>query len=226
MRFLRHAGTVARKDLRVEWRTREILTTMAFFAAALVLVCSFAFVGKVPSVGDLAAGVLWIAIAFSATLGISRAFEREREAQTMRALLLAPADRGAIFLGKAIAIAISMLIVEVVVIALVGVLFAAPVLRYPVELALILVACTAGIAIVGSAFAGMLLGSRARSVLLAVVLYPVITPALIAGTEGTAALWTAQPALPTAWFCIKFLAVFDAIFLSVSLWAFEALVIE
>jgi heme exporter protein B len=225
VRYLRHAGTVARKDLRVEWRTREIFSTTAFFAAALVLVCSFAFVDRV-AVGHLAAGVLWIAVAFAATLGISRAFEREREASTMRALLLSPAERGAIYLGKAAAIAVSMLIVEVVVVVLVTILFGAPVDHHPVELALILVTCTIGIAIVGAAFAGMLLGSRSRGVLLPVVLYPVITPALIAGTMGTAAIWSTPAALPEAWFWIKFLVVFDAIFLSVSLWAFEALVIE
>jgi heme exporter protein CcmB len=228
-RFLAHAATVAWKDLRVELRTREILSTMVFFAVMIVLVCSFTFVEKVPSIGDLSSGILWIAVAFSGTLGLGRAFDREREGSTMRALLLAPAPRGAIFLGKAVGIVGYMLIVEAVVLPAVGVLFGTPLARHPLELLLVMVLCTLGFATVGSVFAGMLLRSRAREVLLPVILYPVLMPALIAGIKGTSVLWQPGPdasALPQAWFWIKFLLVFDAIFLTVALWAFESLVVE
>jgi heme exporter protein CcmB len=224
MSFLRHAALVAWKDLRIELRTREILSTTVFFAVMLVLVCSFAFVDKVPSIGDLASAVLWIAVAFAGTLGLGRAFDRELAGHTMRALLLAPAERGAIFLGKAAAVAVTMLLVEAVVVPLLGFLFAAPIERAPGLLIALLVLVTVGFAVVGSVFAGMLLPTRARDVLLAVTLYPVVTPALIAGIKGTAAVWTGV--LPEAVFWIKFLVVFDAIFLAVSLWSFESLVVE
>lgn len=224
--FLHHAFTVAWKDLRVELRTRELVYTMVFFAAMIVLVCSFTFVEKVPSVSDLSAGILWLAVAFSGTLGLSRAFDREREGNTMRALLLSPAPRGAIFLGKAIGIATFMLIVAVVVVALATLLFGAPVDRNPHALVALVVLAVVGFAVVGSVFAGMLLRVRAKEVLLAVILYPILMPALMAGTKGTAAAWGTAESLPEAWFWIKFLAVFDAIFLSVSLWAFESLVVE
>jgi heme exporter protein B len=226
MSFLRHAWAVAWKDLRVELRTREILYTMVFFAAMVVVVCSFAFVNRGPASGELAGGVLWIAVAFAGTLGVGRAFDREREGQTLRGLLLSPSERGAVFLGKAVGVTVYMLLCEVVVVPLLGILFAAPVGRHLGHLCLILTFATLGFAVVGSAFAGMLLRSRAREVLLAVTLFPVVTPALIAGSEGTGALWTTPAALPQAWFWIRFLAVFDAIFLAVSLWAFESLVIE
>jgi len=226
MAFLRHAAMVAWKDLRVELRTREILSTTVFFAVMLVLVCSFAFVEKVPSIADLASAVLWIAVAFAGTLGISRAFDRELHGNTMRALLLAPAERGAIFLGKTAGIVFSMLVVEAVVVPLLGVLFGAPVGNEPLLLVCLLVLVTIGFAVVGAVFAGMLLPTRARDVLLAVTLYPVATPALIAGIKGTAALWSPGDALPQTLFWIKFLVVFDAIFLAVSLWAFESLVVE
>jgi heme exporter protein B len=226
MRFLRHVAAVAWKDLRVELRTREILSTMVFFATMLVLICSFAFVDKVPSVGDMASGVLWIAVAFSGTIGLSRAFERELHGGTMRALLLSPADRGAVLLGKAVGVAVVMLIVEAVVVPLLGLLVGAPIEREPILLIVILLLATIGFAVVGSVFAGMLLPTRAREVLLAVVLFPVVTPALVAGIKGTAAIW-AEPALTDqAMFWIKFLLVFDALFLAVSLWAFEAVVVE
>lgn len=223
--FLRHTFTVAWKDLRVELRTRELVYTMVFFAAMIVLVCSFTFVEKVPSVADLSAGILWLAVAFSGTLGLSRAFDREREGNTMRALLLSPAPRGAIFLGKALGIAVFMLVVAAVVTGLATLLFGAPLGRNPHALAALVVLAIVGFAVVGSVFAGMLLKTRAKEVLLAVILYPILMPALMAGTKGTAAAWAAD-SLPEAWFWIKFLAVFDAIFLSVSLWAFESLVVE
>ena len=227
MPFLRHAAILAWKDLRVEFRTREIVYTMIFFAAMVVLIFSFAFSEGGEVLPSAAGGILWIAVTFSGTLGLGRAFDREREGDTMRALLLAPAERGAIFLGKALGIIIFMLIVEAIVVPLVALLFQAPVTRQPIELAALLVLATIGFATVGSVFSAMLLKSRAREVLLAVILYPIILPALIAGARGTAALWhDGPPDLPVAWFWIQFLAVFDAIFLAVALWAFESLVVE
>jgi heme exporter protein CcmB len=249
MAFLRHAALLAWKDLRVELRTREIIYFMLFFAAVVVLIFSFAFVAPggeelgggqantdlalaaaaaknraiLPS---MAGGILWVAVALSGTLGLSRAFEREREHDTMRALLMAPADRGAVFLGKALGIAVYMTLVEAAVVPLVALLFRAPVDSHPLELAALLVLATIGFATVGCVFAGMLMRSRAREVLLAVMLYPVIIPALIAGTKGTSAIWMDPPELGVAHFWIKFLAVFDAIFALTALWAFESLVVE
>ena len=91
---------MTRKDLLVEARTREILFTTVFFALACVLVFAFGFVKEGRPVPDAAAGILWIAIAFSGTLALGRAFERERHGETLRALLIAPIDRPALYLGK------------------------------------------------------------------------------------------------------------------------------
>lgn len=226
MTFLRHAALLAWKDLRVELRTREIVYMMLFFAAVVVLIFSFAFSQGGEVMPDASGGILWIAVTFSGTMGLSRAFEREREGDTMRGLLLSPSERGAVFLGKAMGIALFMILVEAVVVPMVGVLFRAPVTTRPLELLALLVLVTVGFAVVGSVFAGMLMRSRAREVLLAVILYPVVIPALIAGTKGTAALWQATPDLPVAHFWIKFLVVFDGIFIAVALWAFESLVVE
>jgi heme exporter protein CcmB len=250
MRFLRHAALLAWKDLRVEFRTREIIYFMLFFAAVVVLIFSFAFIapgsqelassapGDPPLAAaddggknrevlpSIAGGILWIAVAFSGTLGLSRAFEREREHDTMRALLMSPADRGAVFLGKALGIVVFMTLVEAAVVPLTGMLFRAPIDARPLELAALLLLATIGFATVGCVFAGMLMRSRAREVLLAVMLYPIVIPVLIAGTKGTAAIWAAPPELAVAHFWIKFLLVFDALFVMVALWAFESLVVE
>jgi len=227
--YLRHVSAIAWKDLRIEFRSREILYTMTFFAVMVVLIFSFAFLkenkdGNVVEVADIAPGFLWVAVLFAGTLGLSRAFDREREGDTMRGLLLSPIPRSAIFLGKAVAIATFMLVVEAVIVPLIWFFFAAPMFGEPLILVCTLLLGTAGIAIVGSVFAGMLLRTRSRDVLLPVVLYPILVPLLIAGIKSIGAMMHGAP--QESWFWINFLIVYDALFLVAALWTFESLVIE
>jgi len=224
--FLRQVSTLVGKDLRVEFRSREIIYTMAFFAAMVVLIFSFAFVKEGIAVGEVVPGILWAAIAFGGTLGLSRAFDREREADTMRALLMSPASRTAIFLSKAIGIAVFIVIVEIVVVPMVALLFDAKLFRDPHLLIATLLLGTFGFAVVGSVFAAMLLRTRSRDVLLPVTLYPILVPLLIAGTKSTSALLEPSPHYSAVYFWLQFLLVYDAIFVVVALGTFESLVIE
>src|SRR5581483_3354980 len=98
--FLKTALLVLRKDFAIEVKSLEVLTTTLFFAVSCVLIFAFAFVKEGQAPADIAAGILWIAIAFSGTLALGRTFERERYGETLRALLLAPAPRAALYLGK------------------------------------------------------------------------------------------------------------------------------
>lgn len=222
--FWRQTATLLWKDLQVEMRSREIVYTMAFFAAMVVLIFSFAFLKEADVVGDVAPGILWVSIAFAGTLGLSRAFDRERESDTMRGLLLAPASRTAIFLGKALSILVYMLVVEVVVVPMVAFLFEVPLLDHPFALISTMLAGSFGFAAVGTVFAAMLLRSRSRDVLLPVVLYPVLVPLLIACTRSTGALIDGD--LDSVWFLLRFIGLFDGVFVVVALWIFESLVIE
>ena len=222
--FWRQVGTLVWKDLRVEMRSREIVYTMAFFAAMVVLIFSFAFLKEADVVGDVAPGILWVSIAFAGTLGLSRGFDRERESDTMRGLLLAPASRTAIFLGKALSILVYMLLVEVVVVPMVAFLFEVPLFDHPLALTSTMLAGSFGFAAVGTVFAAMLLRSRSRDVLLPVVLYPVLVPLLIACTRSTGALIDGD--LDSVWFLLRFIGLFDGVFVVVALWIFESLVIE
>ncbi len=226
MRFLRQAGLMLWKDLVVEFRARDVLTAMVFFACMVVLVFSLAFVRDGRPVGDVAGGILWVSLAFSGALGLGRNFEREREADTLHGLLMSPADRGAILVGKALGVTVFMSVTAAVVAPLIAVLFDAPLGRDPLPLALLLLLGSFGFAIVGAIFGTLLLKARARDVLLAVILYPLTVPALIAGTVGTSALLDARPQPGRAWFWIQALSAFDLIFLVVALWAFEALTTE
>ena len=111
MALLPQALRVAHKDLKIELRSKEILFTMAFFAALLVVIYAFAFPRLPEIVRASAPGMLWVTLAFAGTIGLGRAFDRERENDTMRALLLAPIPRLAVFLGKAIAMTVLILAV-------------------------------------------------------------------------------------------------------------------
>ena len=226
MSILRHVGAVAWKDLQVELRSREIVYTMGLFAALIVVVDSFAFPNN-PELARVATpGMLWVAIAFAGTIGLGRAFDRERENDTMRALLLAPVPRLAVFLGKAIAIAVLVMVVAAVAAPLLALFLQAPLFAEPLILVLALALGAIGFAIVGTVFAATLLKVRSRDVLLPVVLYPLLVPMFVAGTKATAAITVADVNLGIAWYWITFLAVYDVVFLVLSLWVFESLVIE
>jgi heme exporter protein B len=223
---IRHAGAVAWKDLQVELRSREIVYTMAFFAALLVVVFVFVFPSDPRLVRVATPGMLWVAMAFAGTIGLGRAFDRERENDTMRALLLAPAPRLAVFLGKAVAIALLVLVVAVMCVPLLAAFLEAPLFAEPGPLALVLVLGALGFAVVGTVFAATLLKVRSRDVLLPVVLYPLLVPLFVSGTRVTHELLAVKPNFDMVWYWIAFLGIYDAVFLVVSLWLFEALVIE
>ncbi|MCX5743997.1 MAG: heme exporter protein CcmB [Proteobacteria bacterium] len=230
------AGRIAWKDLRIELRSREIIYTMAFFGALLVVIYSFAFPAKADLVRAAVPGMLWVTMAFSGTIGIGRAFDRERENDTMRALLLAPIPRLAVFFGKAISITALVLAVSLVCAPLIALFFNAPLFEEAPMLLLVIVLGSAGIAVIGSVFAATLLKVRSRDVLLPVILYPLLVPLFVAGTNATAALLTASPNIdgvlvsdpnfPAAWYWIQFLGFYDLAFLVLSFWIFESLVIE
>lgn len=223
---LRVAWLVVRKDFLVEVRSREILYTTLFFAVSCVLVFSFALVREGEPMNDAAAGILWIAIAFAGTLALGRTFERERQTETLRALMLAPSDRPAIYLGKLAGVVALLAAVEAVLVPLVGILFDAPFWAHPFWMLTLLVAGTIGFASVGTLFAAMLVRARSRDVLLPVLLYPITVPVIIAGVRGTAALLQPEPDPAMAQFWASLLVFFDAVFVTLSLWTFEPLMTE
>jgi heme exporter protein B len=215
-----------RKDLTVEVRSREIVYTTVFFALSCVLVFAFALVKEGRPLEDAAAGILWIAIAFAGTLALGRTFERERHTETLRALMLAPADRPAIYVGKLLGILALLAVVELVLVPLVGLLFHASFEASPFWLVALLATGTLGFVSVGTLFAAMLVRARSRDVLLPILLYPITIPVIIAGVRGTAALLQTPPDQAMARFWTALLVFFDIVFITLSLWTFEPLMTE
>ena len=224
--FFRTAWLVLRKDIAIEAKSWELLTTTLFFAVSCVLIFAFAFVKEGRAVEDAAAGILWIAIAFSGTLALGRTFERERYGETLRALLLAPAPRAALYVGKLLGMLALLALAELLLVPMVALMFQAALFSRPVLLVALLAGGTIGFCAVGTLFAAMLVRARSRDVLLPILLYPIVIPVIIAGVRGTAALLGATPDEPTAIMWIGILAAFDVVFVTLSLWTFEPLMTE
>lgn len=219
--FVRVAWQVMRKDMTVEVRSLEILSTTLFFAVTVVLMFSFGLVTDGRPADNVAPAILWVAIAFSGTLALGRTFERERQNDTLRALMLAPADRPALYVGKLAGILLLLGLVEIILVPLVGLLFNAPVIAQALPLAMLLLAGTIGFCAVGTLFAAMLVRARSRDVLLPIMLYPMTVPVMIAGVRGTAALFQPAPDAAVVQFWLSLLVAFDVVFVVLALWTFE-----
>ena len=222
--FWRYVLVVAAKDLRIEGRSREVLYTMGFSAALVVLVFSFALANATdPAQGPItAAGVLWAATLLTGTVALARVLDRERESEAIRSLLLSPAPRAAIYLGKLIATSLLMLAAEMVLALLVGLLFSAAVFAHPIWLGAILALGTLGFASCGVVFSAALLRSRSRDALLGALLFPVVIPVLLAASRATAHLLDPlAPDLQPVAFWTRFLLAADVIYISLGLWVFE-----
>jgi len=224
--FARTALLVLRKDFTIEVKSREILYTTLLFALSCVLVFSIAFVKEGEPLEDAAAGILWIAIEFAGTLALGRTFERERYGETLRALLMAPAPRAAIYVGKMLGIVVLLTVCELLLVPLVALLFRSRLFEEPVLLVALLLTGTIGFAVVGSLFAAMLVRARTRDVMLPILLYPMTVPLMIGGVRGTVALTQTPVDHPSAIMWIVLLLCMDAVFLILALWTFEPLMTE
>lgn len=210
MHALRHAFAIAGKDLRIELRVREIVPTMTLFACLVAVLASMALYVDDETGRKAAPGVLWIAIAFSGTLGLSRTWGRERDEGALRAVLLSPMSPSSLFLGKALGAFVFVLITELVVAPLVALLLHAPLWDHLGPFALLVVLGTVGFVAAGTLFGALTAKTRARDLLLAVVLYPLVSPALLCGVVATRDLFNGASLSDIAdW--LRMLAIFDLI---------------
>lgn len=186
MRFWRAVAAIVWKDIRAELRTKDIFSSMFVFALLSVIVFNFAFELRVPSMKMVAPGIVWVAITFAGILGLNRAFVIEQDKGSFAGLLLAPVDRSAIYFGKMLGNLVFILIVEIILLPLVMVFFNLSLFTGPHLLAIFL--GTFGFAAVGTIFSAIAVNTRAREVMLPILLFPVLLPVLIAGVKLTGGL--------------------------------------
>jgi heme exporter protein B len=181
----RTAWLVFAKDMTIEARTREIVTTAGFFAALVAILSSVAFYAGPETTTRVAPGAMWLAIAFASILALSRSWQREREEGALTGLLVAPVARSAIFAGKALGIFAFVTVVELIVVPVVCLLFHVELPDVAGALACVLLVGTVGVAATGTLFGAMTVRTGARDLVLASVLFPLLTPALVSGVAAT-----------------------------------------
>jgi heme exporter protein B len=186
MNFWHAVGAIVWKDIRAEARTKDIFSSMFVFALLSVIVFNFAFQLRVADMKSVVPGMLWVAISFAGTLGLNRAFVIELDKGSLAGLLLAPMDRAAIYFGKTLGNLLFMLIVEVVLLPLIMIFFNLSL--FSVSHLLVLLLGTIGFAVVGTIFSAIAVNTRARDVLLPILLFPVLVPVLVSGANMTGML--------------------------------------
>lgn len=224
--FLAQVWLLLRKDIRVELRAGELIYATMLFAAIIVLLFSFAFLGGSPPTVEVMAGVLWVALALSGLVGISRSFERERESDTLRGLLLSPLSRAAIYLSKLLSMALLMSLVVVVVVPGLLLLFGMQLAGWDAlgRLLVLLFLGILGYTAIASLFSASLGRARGRELLLPLLVYPLSVPVLLAGARGTYDILYATPeSLVDAARWLRFLLAFDVLSITCGLWLFEPL---
>jgi heme exporter protein B len=221
--FLRKILAIVHKDIIAELRTKEMFSSMFVFALLVIVIFNFAFELRVANVKQVAPGVLWVTFTFAGMLGLNRSFILEKDKGCLEGLLLAPVDRSAIYFGKMLGNLIFMSVVEAIVLPIFWVLFNPPL--FSPALILILVLGTLGFAGVGTLFSAIAVHTRAREVMLPILLFPIVVPLMIAAVKITGGLLDGQPLLEMRnW--LNLLVGFDIIFLTVSYMTFDYVVEE
>lgn len=221
--WLEETLIIFRKDLAIEIKTGEVVTTSTFFAALVVVMASLAFYGGPSTRRLVGSGVIWISVAFSAVLALGRGWQRERQERALDGLLVTPIARSAIFAGKTLGIASFLFIVELVVIPLACLFLALDLTEVGGGLFWVALIATPGIAAAGTLFGAMTVRTGARDLILAIVLFPLLSPTLLSAVSASRELFNGVP-LGELLDYLKFMLVFDIVFIAGGLSLFGTLV--
>jgi len=221
--FVRKVFAIFAKDVAAELHTREIVSAMLVFSLLALFVFSFALDLRGAVARAAAPGVLWATAAFAGTLGLSRSLAREQQTGCIDGLLLAPVDRSAIFFGKALGNLVFIALVEAVLLPLFSALFNVPLMRP--EVLVVTALGTVGYAAVGTLLAAIAVNTRAREVMLPVLLLPLAIPALIAAVQATGGLLEGGTLAEVGGW-VRLLVVYDLVILAASMLTFGYVVEE
>jgi heme exporter protein B len=220
MSDLRKLFVLVWKDLLAEFRTKEMLSSMLMFALIVVVVFNFTFDPGSPATVEAGPGILWVAFTFAGVLGLHRSMVHEVERGCLHGLMLAPVDRGIIFLGKAIGNAIFIFLIELPTFLLFAIFFNIDLWKGLDKLAVIFFLGTIGFAAVGTLLSAISVNTRTREIMLPILLFPVEVPVILSAVNATGSVlkgesWEAI----SGW--LKILAGFDLVFLLVCFVTFE-----
>jgi len=223
--FLQQVLALLAKDLKTEWRTREIFTSMFVFAVLVIVVFNFAIGADTELIRQVASGVIWIALSFASVLGLQRTGQMESEEDSLQGILLALHDRSALFIAKMLAQMVYLLVVVLCTLPLCGIWFHIDFIARIGELGIVFMLGILGLSIVGTLFAMITLHTRAREVMLPMLFLPVSVPLTIASVYATAQLIAGMTLGDIADY-ISLIGVFDIVFFTLVLLVFEHIVEE
>src|SRR5260221_8661789 len=220
--WARQVLVVYRKDLSIEAATGEVAVPSGFFALLVVVLASLSFFGGPASARNVAAGTVWLSLSFAAVLSLGKSWQRERDEAALDGLLVSPLSRSAIFAGKALSVWTFLFAVLLVVLPLSLLLFSIDASMIGPLFVIALVA-TPGVAASGTLFGSMTVRTGARDLLLAVVLFPLLAPTLLAAVAATRELFNGVPLTELGDF-LKVMGIFDLVFVAGGLSMFGTLV--
>lgn len=209
--FVHRVLTIARKDLRSELRTKETINASVSFSVVMLLLFSFAVDPGAEAAREIAAGLLWLVFAFASALVLNRSFARELSNDCLDALLSSPAESAEIYLGKCLTNFVLLLMVELVCIPVFGLFYNVDLpVGWPLLIGVLLLG-TWALTAIGTMFSAMTVNLRLRELMLPILVYPMMIPALIAAIRLTTVVLLGEP-LGENWIWFKLLIVFDVIF--------------
>ena len=208
------------KDLRLEWRSKDAINSMLFFALLVVVIFSFSFNPTAEESRQIAGGLVWVAFLFAAVVALNQTWARELRNQVLDAYRVSPAPANALFLAKAIGNFLFVTVLEALMTPLFIVFYTLRALGPAWQLIPVAMLGTWALVVNGTFFAAMSIRTRSREIMLPLLLFPISIPALLAMVEGTSAILTGEAA---AKFWIVLLAVYDLVFTTVSLLLFESI---
>ncbi|MCS6844650.1 MAG: heme exporter protein CcmB [Caldilineales bacterium] len=223
MAFLRKVLAIVWKDVTAELRTKDIFSAMAVFALLATVIFQYAFDLRAENLRLVLPGVVWTTVTFSGVLGLSRSFILEQDRGLLEGLLLAPMDRSAIYFGKLIGNLLFITAVELLLLPALSILFDVWLLTPPILLFVAL--GTLGFAAVGTLFSAVSINTRAREVMLPILLFPVMVPVLIAGVRGISGLLDGEP-LTDLLQWVRLLLAYDVVFTTTAFLLFDYVVEE
>lgn len=221
-----YAWAIARKDLAIEFRTKESLNAAGAFAIVILLLFSFAFDNVMDSMAEMAGGLLWLVFAFAGALIFNRGFAREMPNECLDALMSSPIPASSLLMGKAFTSLVLLLIIEVISLFVFGIFYNTNWTRHVPELFVVFLLATWGISVVGAVFGALTVNLRLRELMLPVLIYPLLIPLLMSAIELTSALITNQPLTPDVLIWGRVLIVFDIVFTGLAILLAEAILLN
>ena len=223
--FLRQVLVIMAKDLRAELRTKEAINASLSFALVVLLLFSFAFDPSEETTREISGGLLWIVFAFAGTLLLNRSFARELNNDCLDALISAPISGAALFLGKALANYVLVLAVELIALPLFGVFYNVRWTSQFWQLMMVIVLATWGMTVTGTIFSALTVNIRLREVMLPILNFPILIPALLGAMQLTSSLVAGNPitAANDSW--LKMLIGFDVMYTAVSVVLVETVLV-